>query len=84
MPAHIDVGDVIRRVLRIYVEQAPVLMPVAAVVFVFTGVLSTVLVNASSGLRLLALLISLSKAGWLRLRPGPAPPAIDLGTPEGP
>ena len=58
MPAHIDVGDAIRRVLRIYVEQAPVLMPVAAVVFVFTGVLSTVLVNASSGLRLLALLIS--------------------------
>jgi hypothetical protein len=32
----------------------------------------------------LAALISLSKAGWLRLRPGPAPPAIDLGTPEGP
>ncbi len=58
MPTQIDVGGVIRRVLHIYVDQAPVLMPVAAVVFVFTGVLSTVLVNASSGLRLLALLIS--------------------------
>jgi hypothetical protein len=34
----------------------------------------------------LAALISLSKAGWLplRLRCGPAPPTIDLATPEGP
>ncbi|HEY1784768.1 MAG TPA: hypothetical protein VGG30_04435 [Pirellulales bacterium] len=34
----------------------------------------------------LAALISLSKAGWLRLRlrPGPAPAAIDVGTPDGP
>ncbi|HLH13161.1 MAG TPA: hypothetical protein VKV16_00100 [Solirubrobacteraceae bacterium] len=53
----LDVGGVIRRVLEIYVDQAPVLMPAAAVVFVFTGILSTVLVNASSGLRFLALLI---------------------------
>jgi hypothetical protein len=53
----IDVGGVIRSVLRIYVDQSPVLMPAAAVVFVFTGVLSIVLVNASSGLTLLALLV---------------------------
>jgi hypothetical protein len=58
MSSHIDVGGVIRRVLGIYVEQASVLMPAAAVVFVFTGILSTVLVNASSGLRFVALLIS--------------------------
>jgi hypothetical protein len=57
MPARIDVGGVIRRVLSIYVDQAPVLMPAAAVVFVFTGILSTVLVNSSSGLLLLSLLI---------------------------
>ncbi len=33
----------------IYVDQAPVLMPAAAVVFVFTGVLSAVLMRASPG-----------------------------------
>jgi hypothetical protein len=55
----LDVGGVIRRVFAIYVDQAPVLMPAAAVVFVFTGVLSTVLTRADSGLRLLALLIGL-------------------------
>ncbi|HMD58030.1 MAG TPA: hypothetical protein VKG82_11235 [Solirubrobacteraceae bacterium] len=59
MQQKLDVGAVIRRVFSIYVDQSSVLMPVAAVVFVFTGVLSTVLTNASSGLRLLALLISL-------------------------
>ena len=46
-----------RRVFRIYVDQAPVLMPAAATVFVFTGILSTLLTSASPGLRLLALLI---------------------------
>lgn len=55
----LDVGAVIGRVFSIYVEQSSVLMPAAAVVFVFTGILSTVLTNAGSGLRLLALLISL-------------------------
>ena len=55
----LEVGPVIRRVFAIYVDQAPVLMPAAAVVFVFTGVLSTLLTNAGSGTRFLALLISL-------------------------
>jgi Uncharacterised protein family (UPF0259) len=55
----IDVGGVIRKVLDIYVDQAPVLMPAAAGVFVFTGILSTVLLRASSGLALVATLISL-------------------------
>jgi hypothetical protein len=55
----IDVGDVIRKVLDIYVDQAPVLMPAAAVVFVFTGILSTVLLQASPGLALVATLIGL-------------------------
>jgi hypothetical protein len=55
----VEVGAVIRRVLHIYVEQASVLMPAAAVVFVFTGILSTLLTNADSGLRFVALLISL-------------------------
>jgi hypothetical protein len=59
MERRLEVGGVIRRVFAIYVDQAPVLMPAAAVVFVFTGVLSTVLTRADSGLRLVALLISL-------------------------
>jgi hypothetical protein len=59
MQGRIDVGAVIRRVFHIYVDQASVLMPAAAVVFVFTGVLSTVLVAANSALTLVSLLISL-------------------------
>jgi hypothetical protein len=59
MPGKLDVGGVIRRVFAIYVEQAPVLMPAAAAVFVFTGILSTLLTHASPGLRLIAVLISL-------------------------
>jgi hypothetical protein len=59
MQSRIDVGAVIRRVFDIYVDQASVLMPAAAVVFVFTGVLSSVLRSASSGLELISLLIGL-------------------------
>jgi hypothetical protein len=55
----LDVGAVIRRVFGIYVDQASVLMPAAAVVFVFTGILSTLLTHSGSGARLLALLVSL-------------------------
>jgi hypothetical protein len=58
-PQGLQVGDVVRRVFGIYVDQAPVLMPAAATVFVFTGVLGTLLTSASPGLRLLSLLISL-------------------------
>jgi hypothetical protein len=54
----LDVGGVIRRVFEIYVDRASVLMPAAATVFVFTGILSTVLLTRSSGLGLLSLLIS--------------------------
>jgi len=53
------VGAVTRRVFRIYVDQAPVLMPAAAVVFVITGVLSAVLLNAGAGAVLLSELLSL-------------------------
>jgi hypothetical protein len=57
--AQLDVGGVIRRVLDIYVDQAPVLMPAAAVVFVFTGIIAELLVAASASLALVALLIDL-------------------------
>ena len=59
MQGRLDTGGVIRKVLDIYVDQASVLMPAAAVVFVFTGVLSTVLVLASPGLALIATLLGL-------------------------
>jgi hypothetical protein len=55
----LDVGAVIRRVFDIYVDQAPVLMPAAAVVFVFTGIVSAVLVAAAPALALVALVIGL-------------------------
>jgi hypothetical protein len=55
----LDVGAVISRVFSIYVDQAPVLMPAAAVVFVLTGILSAVLIAASPLLSILALIISL-------------------------
>lgn len=57
--SRVEVGKVIRRVFGIYVDQAPVLMPAAAVVFAFTGILSSLLVSTSAGLALAALLISL-------------------------
>jgi hypothetical protein len=57
MQRKIEVGEVIRRVFRIYVDQAPVLMPAAAVVFVFAGIVSDLLQAGGSGLALLALLV---------------------------
>jgi hypothetical protein len=50
---------VIRRVFDIYVDQASVLMPAAAVVFVITGILRQLLVAAGPGTALLAEIISL-------------------------
>lgn len=57
MQSRIDVGGVIRRVLEIYVDQASVLMPAAAVVFVLTGIVSALLLAASSALALLAVIV---------------------------
>ena len=59
MQPRLDVGGVIRRVFQIYVDQASVLMPAAAVVFVFTGIISALLVVANPGLLLVALIIDL-------------------------
>ena len=58
MKAPINVGAVIDRVFAIYVDQASVLMPAAAVVFVLSGILTSVVVAAAPGLTLLAVLIS--------------------------
>jgi hypothetical protein len=56
----LEVGGVIRRVFHIYVEEASVLMPAAAVVFVVSGIFSALLAatGSAAGL-LLALVISL-------------------------
>jgi Uncharacterised protein family (UPF0259) len=59
MRQRLDAGAVIRRVFQIYVDQASVLMPAAAVLFVFTGILADLLVVASPGLALVAVLIQL-------------------------
>jgi hypothetical protein len=55
----IDVGAVIRRTFQIYVDQAPVLMPAAAVVFAISAVFGVLLVAASPALAFIALVISL-------------------------
>jgi hypothetical protein len=55
----IDVGAIVRRTFQIYVDQASVLMPAAAVVFVISGVLSVLLIAASPALGIVALIITL-------------------------
>jgi len=59
MSPSLNAGAVIRRVLDIYVDQAPVLMPTAAVVFVVTGIVSEVLFAAAPALGLVSLILSL-------------------------
>jgi hypothetical protein len=62
--SRLDVGAVIRRVFEIYFDQASVLMPAAATVFVFSGLLSIVLASAGQGARALSLLVGLI-ATWI-------------------
>jgi hypothetical protein len=59
MKRSLEVGGVIRRVFAIYVDQAPVLMPTAAVVFVISGVISGLLVAVAPGLALVSLVLIL-------------------------
>jgi hypothetical protein len=55
----VEVGAVIRRVFEIYVDQASVLMPAAAVVFVISGAFGILLIVASPALAILAFVVSL-------------------------
>jgi Uncharacterised protein family (UPF0259) len=55
----IDVGAIISRTFQIYVDQASVLMPAAAVVFAISGVLRIALTAASPALAFVALIVSL-------------------------
>jgi hypothetical protein len=59
MRDRLDVGGVIGRVWAIYVDQAAVLMPAAAAVFVVTGILADLLVAASPVLALVAVILDL-------------------------
>ncbi len=59
MSSRVDVGAVVRRTFEIYVDQASVLMPAAAVVFVISGILTAVLVAASPALGLVGFIITL-------------------------
>jgi uncharacterized membrane protein len=55
----VDVGAVVRRTFEIYVDQASVLMPAAAVVFVISGVFGILLIAASPALALVSFIVSL-------------------------
>lgn len=59
VPGRLDVGAAIRKVIDIYVDQASVLMPAAAVVFVVTGIVASLLFLASPGLALVAVILDL-------------------------
>jgi hypothetical protein len=59
MERSIDGGSVISRTFNIYVDQASVLLPAAAVVFVIEGVLSAVLIAASPALALVSVVLSI-------------------------
>jgi hypothetical protein len=58
MKQRLDVGAVIRRVFDIYVDQAPVLLPASAVVFVISGIIASLLFAAGTGLAFVGFLIS--------------------------
>jgi hypothetical protein len=59
MNQKLDAGGVIRSVFHIYVEQAPVLMPAAAAVFVVTGIVAAALLAASPALALVGAVVGL-------------------------
>jgi hypothetical protein len=65
MQRRLDVGGVIRQVWSIYVDQAPVLMPVAAAVFATTGILAALLAQGGSLAGLLLAEVIVIVAGML-------------------
>jgi hypothetical protein len=59
MNRSIDIGSVISRVFSIYADQAAVLLPAAAVVFVVIGLISALLIVAAPVLAILAFVVIL-------------------------
>jgi hypothetical protein len=62
MNRSLDIGTVMRRVLDICVDQAPVLLPVAAVVFVLSAILTSLPIAFASAFTLVAVVIGLAWA----------------------
>jgi hypothetical protein len=60
MTRSLDIGSVISRVFNIYADQASVLLPAAAVVFVAIGVLTALLVAIAPVLAIVAAILSLA------------------------
>ena len=60
MNRSLDAGTVLRRVLDICVDQAPVLVPAVAVVFVLSAILTSVPVAFASAVTLVAVVIGLA------------------------
>ncbi len=60
MTRSLDIGSVISRVFNIYADQASVLLPAAAVVFVAIGVVTAVLVAIAPVLGIVALILALA------------------------
>ncbi len=60
MGRSLSVGQIISQVFNIYVDQASVLLPAAAVVFVLSGILTTILIAAAPVLALVAVIIALA------------------------
>ncbi|HEX7609841.1 MAG TPA: hypothetical protein VF380_04130 [Solirubrobacteraceae bacterium] len=65
MQQRLDVGAVIRQVWSIYVDQASVLMPAAAAVFVVTGIVAALLASGGTVLGVLVAEIIVIVAGML-------------------
>jgi hypothetical protein len=59
MNRSIDIGSVISRTFKIYADQASVLLPAAAVVFIVVGVISALLVVIAPVLAILAFIVIL-------------------------
>lgn len=55
MTGSLEVGEVVRRVFAIYIEQAAILFPAAAVVFVIGGLVANLIVYAAPGLAVVAI-----------------------------
>jgi len=59
MSAPLEVGAVVRRVFAIYVDEASILFPTAAAVFVIGGIVANLIAAAAPGLALLAVSLQL-------------------------
>jgi hypothetical protein len=59
MKPELDVGQTLSRIFGVYGDQAGVLIPVAAAVFLVEAVVTALLVNASAALVLVAVLVSM-------------------------